>query len=55
MIRSRVFIVQSRSDQNRAIESRDEYDNTNTIAQYRKETEFFELNDGYFFARETGM
>ena len=46
MIRFRVFTVQSRSDQDRAIESRDDYDNAPTIAQYRKETEFFELNDG---------
>jgi hypothetical protein len=46
MIRLRAFTVQSRSDQDRAIESRDEYDNATTIAQYRKETEFSELNDG---------
>ena len=50
MTRSRVFIERSRSDQNRAIESRE--DNAPALArtQSRKETEFFELNAGYFFA-----
>ena len=46
MIRSRVFIVQSRSDQNRAIESRDDNAKVQLIAQSGKETEFVELNDG---------
>src|SRR6185503_12106128 len=43
MTRSRVFIMRSRSDQNREIESRDDNVSTRERAQSRKETEFFEL------------
>jgi len=43
--------MRSRSDQNRAIESRDDNVSARTDAQYRKETEFSELSDGYFRAR----
>jgi hypothetical protein len=46
MTRSRVFIVRSRSDQNREIESREHNVSARERAQYRKETEFCELNDG---------
>jgi hypothetical protein len=52
MNHSRVLTVRSRSDQNRAIESRDDNVSAHSDAQSRKNTEFFELNDGYFlFAR----
>ena len=51
MTRSRVFIMRSRSDQNREIESREDNVSVTKPTQYRKETEFFELKDGYFFAR----
>jgi IMP cyclohydrolase len=43
MTRSRVYIVRSRSDQNRAIESRDDNVTVRSRTQSRKETEFFEL------------
>ena len=46
MTRSRVFTEQSRSDQNREIESRDDNVSARSRTQSRKETEFFELNDG---------
>jgi hypothetical protein len=36
---------------NRVIESREHNAHVQIIAQYRKETEFFELDGGYFFAR----
>ena len=49
MNHSRVLTVRSRSDQNRAIESRDDNVSARSGAQSRKNTEFFELNDGYFF------
>ncbi|HEU4993874.1 MAG TPA: hypothetical protein VFT29_03610 [Gemmatimonadaceae bacterium] len=47
MIRSRVFIEQSRFDQHREIESRDEDAGETQLAQSGKETEIFVLNDGY--------
>ena len=50
MTRSRVFIMRSRSDQNREIESREDNVSVTKLTQSRKETEFFELRDGYFFA-----
>ncbi|MEX2151990.1 MAG: hypothetical protein WD825_01550 [Gemmatimonadaceae bacterium] len=46
MNRSRVLIVRSRSDQFREIGSRDDNVTMRNRTQYRKETEFFELNDG---------
>jgi hypothetical protein len=46
MNRSRVHTVRSRSDQNRAIESRDDIVSRQSAAQSRKNTEFVELNDG---------
>jgi hypothetical protein len=46
MNRSRVLTARSRSDQNRAIESHGDNANVQLIAQWRKETEFVELNDG---------
>ena len=51
MTRSRVFIMRSRSDQNREIESRDDNVSVHNHTQSRKETEFFELMDGYFRSR----
>jgi len=50
MTRSRVFIMRSRSDQNREIESREDNVSVTKRAQSRKETEFCELSDGYFRA-----
>jgi hypothetical protein len=52
MTRFRVFIERPRSDQNREIESREHNAHVLTRTQSRKETEFFELNAGYFFARD---
>jgi len=43
MTRSRVFIMRSRSDQNREIESREDNVSVTKLTQSRKETEFFEL------------
>jgi hypothetical protein len=43
MTRYRVFIVRSRSDQNRAIESREDNVSVHRRTQYGKETEIFEL------------
>lgn len=43
MTRSRVFTVRSRSDQNRAIGSREHNGAARNRAQYGKETELFEL------------
>jgi hypothetical protein len=43
MTRSRVFTEQSRSDQNREIESREDNVSARIRAQSRKNTELFEL------------
>jgi hypothetical protein len=43
--------MRSRSDQNREIESREHNVSVTKLTQSRKETEFFELSDGYFLAR----
>jgi len=48
MTHSRVFIERPRSDQNRAIESRDDNVSVTKRTQSRKETEFFELIGGYW-------
>ena len=49
MTRFRVFIMRSRSDQNRAIESREDNVSACHRTQYRKETEFFELRRRLLF------
>ena len=46
MTRSRVFTVRPRSDQFREIESREDNVSLRAGTQYRKKTEFSELNDG---------
>lgn len=48
MTRFHVFIMRSRSDQNREIESREDNVSVRIRTQSRKETEFFELIGGYF-------
>jgi hypothetical protein len=48
MTRFHVFIMRSRSDQNREIGSREDNVSVRIRTQSRKETEFFELIGGYF-------
>lgn len=53
MTRSRVFIVRSRSDQNREIESRDDNVSMHRRTQSRKKPELFELLRRLLVARDS--